>query len=73
MFLHVEKENDLETEKLKKENETILKQIVNLEKTIDDLNNKMLQSEDIIAKLVEVEKKFERVINIEKHFCDKPS
>ena len=73
MFLHVEKENDPETEKLKKENESILKQIVNLEKNIDDLNDKILQSEDIIAKLVEVEQKFERVINIEKHFCEKSS
>ena len=56
MFLHVEKENDPETEKLKKENKSILKQIVNLANTIDGLNNKMLQSEDIIAKLVEVRK-----------------
>ena len=73
MFSHVEEENDPEIEKLKQENELIQKQIENLEKTMNDLNTKILEKEDFIDKLVQVEKKFERVITIEKDFCDKSS
>ena len=53
MFLHVEKGNDPQIEELTKEKESILKEIANLEATINDLNSKMLQSEDFIAKLPE--------------------
>jgi hypothetical protein len=42
-----------------------------LEATINDFNSKILQSEDFIAKLAEADKKFERVIDIEKRFYDK--
>ena len=50
MFLHVEKENDPQIEKLKKENERILKEIENHELNIKELNKKILQSEDFIDK-----------------------
>ena len=40
---------------------------------MNDLNTKILEKEDFIDKLVQVEKKFERVITIEKDFCDKSS
>ena len=73
MFRHVDKEKDPEIEKLKQENESIKKQIANLETTINDFNTKILEKEDFIEKLVDVEKKLERVLKIEKDFCDKSS
>ena len=37
MFLHVDKENDPQIKKVRKENESILKKIANLEATINDI------------------------------------
>ena len=73
MFLHVENVSDSHLEKLKKENELIMKDIANLETTIRDLDEKILKSEDIINKLVDVEKRFERVVVIEKTVFEQSS
>ena len=66
MFLHVEKENDVKMEKLVKENELIATKLETVEGAIAKLDLQIQQSEDVIAKLNVVEKKFEHVIGIEK-------
>ena len=73
MFRHVEKEDNSQIKMLKMKTEAILKNISDIEISIQNLDNKILKSEEIIAKLAEFEKKVERMDVIEKHINDKDS
>ena len=48
-----------------------MKNIANIQISSRDLNNQILKSDGIIAKLTEVENKFESIVNIEKQIHDK--
>ena len=52
-------------------NKEVLKNIANIEVSNRDLNYQILKSDGIIAKLTEVEKKFESLLNMEKQSLDK--
>ena len=66
MFLHVENEKEVQIDTLKKENESFKNQLTNIEKSIAELDAKIVKSEEIISKLIVVEKKFDKCIAIEK-------
>ena len=69
MFLHIQNNNgvtNVQIDALKNENDSIMKKLETIDKSISDLDAKIVQSEDIISKLLEVENKFEKITEIEK-------
>ena len=73
MFSHIRNNNGVanaQIDALKKENDSILKRLETIDKSISALDAKIVQSEDIILKLLEVEKKFEKITDIEKKQYD---
>ena len=71
MFLHVEKEINFQIDELMKENKSIAKKLVDVENALSEMDVKLQQSESIIEKLKEIEKKFEKVIEIKKEICER--
>ena len=49
------------------------KKLENIEKEMSEIDAELMNSENIIAKLLEVENKFEKISDIEKHLCEKDS
>ena len=73
MYLHDNKyddktENDIV--KLKKENESIAGKLLAIENTILELDTKIFNSEAILAKLENVEKRFEQFTTMEKQLSE---
>ena len=58
---------------MKKENESIKKKLENIEKEESEIDAKIVNSENIVAKLLEVENKFEKISDIEKHLFEDDS
>ena len=74
MFLHVKKDrDDDEIVNLRNENESVKKKLETIENEMSELDAKIVKSENIITKLLEVEKKFDKIIDIEKHLYEKDS
>ena len=68
MILLVEKEKDIQLEKLVKENELIAKQLETVENAISELDLQIQQRED---KLDVVDKKCERIIAVKKQLFER--
>ena len=72
MFLHVNAnndENDLEIVNIQKQNKSIVQKLEAIENTLSELDAKIVKSEDIITKLENIEKKFEKFTTMEQQLC----
>ena len=68
MFKHLDTHDINE---LKKENKSLLKQIKDIDQKLEILDWKVSKSEDLISKLEIVEKRLEKVLDVEKIIYEK--